>query len=62
MIRNDGSTHDGRLSQGTLSEQITDVSLKAEYFTKHYREEKATAEKGSAVCRSLELWTELTMK
>lgn len=43
------------LSQGTLSEQITDVSLKVEYFTKHYREEKATAEKGSAMCRSLEL-------
>lgn len=37
------------------SEQIIDLSLKAEYFTKHYREEKATAEKGSAVYRSLEL-------
>lgn len=37
------------------SEQIIDLSLKVEYFTKHYREEKATAEKGSAVCRSLEL-------
>lgn len=44
------------------SEQIIDLSLKAEYFTKHYREEKATAEKGSAVYRSLELWTELAMK